>query len=78
MQPDIKFFKKSQFHLPHSLTHSLTTVARLEIKQSSKQPPFYNTRINPLVRRAFWGSDESASSVPCHSFYAVLQTAKPY
>ena len=64
--------KNSKFCLPYSLTHSLITVARLETKQSSAQPPFYNTRINSLVGCAFWGSDECASYVPCHSFFLPL------
>jgi len=60
-----KNHKNSKF----CLSHSLTTVARLETKRSSTQSPFYNTRINLLMRCAFWGSDKSA---PSHYFHLPL------
>ena len=41
--------------LSHSLTHSQTTVARLEIKKSSTWPPFYDTTIKLTT---FWSFNE--------------------
>ena len=55
-----------------SLTYSLTTVAKLETKQSSTRSLFYDTKINSVVGCAFWGYDECAPFAPCHSFYLPL------
>jgi len=69
-QMDIDFcLKKVLKILSASLTHSL---ARIETKQSSAWPPFYDTRRKSLVRCAFWGSDEYAPFASFHSFYLPL------
>ena len=65
------------------LPHCLTTVARLEAKQSSARPPFYATIANSPVGCAFWGSDKCRLSAPCLSFIfnqaaCLLHPTKPY
>jgi len=63
----------------HLLTCSLTTVARLETKQSSKWPPFYDIRIKSLVGYAFWGSTNVLPLCLAIPFISVLlQVVKPY
>ena len=52
-----------------SHTTSLTTVSRLEAKQSSTWSPFYATVTNSLVGCAFWSSNECRPSAPCLFFY---------
>jgi len=63
MLPDIEFKKEKNSPkleylsalVPQSLSHLLTTVAKLETKQSSLHPSFYDTRIHSLVGCAFLG-----------------------
>ena len=78
---DIEFFFKSpKFEF---LSACLTTVAKLEDKQSSARPPFYATITNSLVVRTFWGSNECVPSAPCLSLIfnqarRLLDAMKPY
>ena len=54
------------YRIPH---HYLTTIASLEPKRSSKQPPFYTTTANSPVRCAFWVYEKCGASAPHCSFY---------
>ena len=79
----LKIAKFRMFRLPASQPASLTTVARLEAKQSSAPPPFFATILNSLVTCAFSGSDECLPSALYFSFYLqlrivfLLQSRKP-
>ena len=65
-QPDIEFYWQNF----ETMSASLTTVTRLETKQSSTHPSFYEKRIHSPV--PFWGSDKCGLSAPCLSFHLKL------